>query len=149
MKQEGQDGPGSLTWVFEITVAIFLSLSEKNLQEFLYVCTVQVALIHLYHVYWQIKISQTVFENGHSRNISMKLFQNLTSSFREDGFLRICSCSYSESSPHSPEPCSWIDQNLANDFWERSLKEHFCKLGIRSHWLCCAYRLDLATELNG
>ena len=28
----------------------------------------------------------------------MKLFQNLTSSFREDGFLRTCSCSYSESS---------------------------------------------------
>ena len=53
---------------------------------------------------------------GHSRNISMKLFQNMTSSFREDGFLRICSCSYSESSPHSPEPCTWIDQNLTNDF---------------------------------
>ena len=48
----------------------------------------------------------------------MELFQNLTSSFREDGFLRICSCSYSESSPHSPEPYSWIDQNLANEFWE-------------------------------
>ena len=46
-KQEGQDGPGSLTRVFEINLAIFfLSLSEKNLQEFLYVCTVQVAPIH-------------------------------------------------------------------------------------------------------
>ena len=63
----------------------------------------------------------------------MKLFQNLTSSFREDGFLRICSFSYGESSPHLPEPCSWIDQNLANNFLERSFKEHFCKLGIRSH----------------
>ena len=51
-----------------------------------------------------------------SRNISMKLFQNLTSSFREDGFLRICLCSCRKSSPHSPEPCSMIDQNLANDF---------------------------------
>ena len=30
----------------------------------------------------------------------MKLFQNLTSGCRED-FLRICSCLYSESSPHS------------------------------------------------
>ena len=47
LKQEGQDGPGSLTWVFEITLAIFLlSLSEKNLQELLYVCTVQVAPVH-------------------------------------------------------------------------------------------------------
>ena len=35
-KQEGQGGPSSLTWVFEITLAFFLiSLSEKNLQEFL------------------------------------------------------------------------------------------------------------------
>ena len=46
----------------------------------------------------------------------MKLFQNMTNSFREDGFLRMCSCSYSESSPHSPEPWLWIDQNLANNF---------------------------------
>ena len=60
--------------------------------------------------------SQTIFEKGHSRNISLKLFQNITSSFREDGFPRICSCLYSESSPHSPEPCSLIDQNLANNF---------------------------------
>ena len=45
--QEGQDGPGSLTWFFEIALAIFfLSFSEKNLQEFLYVCTVQDASIH-------------------------------------------------------------------------------------------------------
>ena len=66
----------------------------------------------LYQVYRPIKISQKIFEKGHSRNISMKLFQNMTSSFREDGFLRICSCLYSESSPHSPEPCSWIDKNL-------------------------------------
>ena len=46
----------------------------------------------------------------------MKLFQNLTSSFREVDFLEICSCLCSESSLHSPEPCSWIDQNLAKDY---------------------------------
>ena len=46
-KQEGQDGPGSLTWFLEIALAnFFLSLSEKNLQEFLNVCTVQEASIH-------------------------------------------------------------------------------------------------------
>ena len=34
-------------WFFEIALAIlFLSFSEKNLQEFLYVCTVQEASIH-------------------------------------------------------------------------------------------------------
>ena len=37
----------------------------------------------------------------------MKLFQNLTSGFRED-FLRISSsCPYSARSPHSPEQCLW------------------------------------------
>ena len=48
LKQEDQDGPGSLTWFIKIILAIFffLSLSEKNLQEFLYVCTVQEASIH-------------------------------------------------------------------------------------------------------
>ena len=36
-KQEGQDGPGSLTRFFEIALAIFfLSFSEKNLQWFRY-----------------------------------------------------------------------------------------------------------------
>ena len=48
----------------------FLSLLEKNLQEFLYVRTVQIAPIHKCHVYWQIKILRTIFEKGHPRNIS-------------------------------------------------------------------------------
>ena len=37
-------------------------------------------------------------EKGHSRNISMRLFQNLTNSSRED-FLGICLCSYSQVAP--------------------------------------------------
>ena len=37
-------------------------------------------------------------EKGHSRNISMRLFQNLTNSYRED-FLWICICSYSQVAP--------------------------------------------------
>ena len=95
------------------------------------------------------KFREHFFKKGHSRNISMKLLQNLTSSFREEDFLGIYSCAYSESSPHSPEPCLWMDQNFANKFWERSLMEHFCDMGIRSHLFCCAYKLDLATELTG
>ena len=43
----------------------------------------QVAQIHECHVYWQIKISQTIFEKGQPSNISMKLFQNVTSGFRD------------------------------------------------------------------
>ena len=37
-------------------------------------------------------------EKGHPRNISVRLFQNLTNSFRED-FLGICLCSYSPVAP--------------------------------------------------
>ena len=71
--------------------------------------------IHQSHVYGRIKILRTSFEKGHQRNISVKLFQNLTSSFRED-FLRIFSCPYSARSPHSPKPCFLADQNFANNF---------------------------------
>ena len=52
--------------------------------------------------FWRIKISRTFFEKGHQRNIPVKLFQNLTSSFRED-FLRISSCPFSARSPHLPD----------------------------------------------
>ena len=37
-------------------------------------------------------------EKGHSRNISMRLFQNLTNSFRED-FIGICFCLYNQVAP--------------------------------------------------
>ena len=57
---------------------------------------VQKVPIHQSHIYRQIKILQTVFEKGHPRNIPVTLFQNLTSSFGEEDFLRICSCQYSE-----------------------------------------------------
>ena len=46
----------------------------------------QKAPIHQRHVYGRIKISQTLFEKGHPRNIPVKLFQNLTSGFREEDF---------------------------------------------------------------
>ena len=75
----------------------------------------QEAPIHQSHVFGQIEISQTIFEKGHPRNIPGKLFQNLTSGFEED-FLRISSCPYSARIPHSPEPCLWTDQDLANNF---------------------------------
>ena len=86
------------------------------------------APIHQSHVYGRIKISRTFFEKGHPRNIPVKLFQNLTSSFREEDFLRISSCPYSARSPHSPEPCLWMDQNFANNFWKGSPKEHSCEI---------------------
>ena len=99
--------------------------------EFLHVCILQKAPIHQSHIYGQIKILRTLFEKGHPRNIPVKLFQNLTSNFRED-FLRISSCPYSARSPHSPEPCLWTDQNFANNFWKGSPKEHSCEIISKS-----------------
>ena len=77
---------------------------------------VQEAPIHQSHVFWQIKISQTLFEKSHPRNILAKLFQNLTSGYGEEDFLRISSCPYSARNPHSPEPCLWMDQTFTNKF---------------------------------
>ena len=88
--------------------------------------------IHHSHVYGGIKISRTIFEKGHPRNIPVKLFQNLTSSFGEEDFLRISSCPYSARSPHSPEPCLWMDQNFADNFLKGSPKEHSCEIISKS-----------------
>ena len=90
------------------------------------------APIHQSHVYEAIKISRTLFEKGHPRNIPVKLFQNLTSSFGEEDFLRTSSCPYSARSPDSPEPCLWSDQNFANTFWKGSPKEHSCEIISKS-----------------
>ena len=93
---------------------------------------VQEAPIHQSHVFWRIKISRTLFEKSHPRNIPAKLFQNLTSGFREEDFLRISSCSYNARSPHSPERCLWTDQNFANNFGKGSPKEHSCEITSKS-----------------
>ena len=85
-------------------------------EDFLHVHIVQEAPIHQSHVYGWIKISQTIFEKGHQRNIPVKLFENLTSDFGEEDFLRISSCPFSARSPHSPDPCLWMDQNFTNNF---------------------------------
>ena len=41
-EQEGQGGPGSLTWIFEMTRANFFVAFRIEFKEFLCVCTVQV-----------------------------------------------------------------------------------------------------------
>ena len=76
----------------------------------------------------------------------MRLFQNLTNTFRED-FLGICLCSYSQVAPiHQSHVHKWIKILLKS--FERGHSGHFCELGIRSHLLCCAYRLGLTSEQN-
>ena len=142
------------TWFLWNYFKIWHVVSENKIffalyrHEEIHVCLVQKAPIHQSHIYWQIKILQTVFEKGHPRNIAVKLFQNLTSSFGEEDFLRISKCPYSARSPHSPEPCSkcpysarsphspepclWTDQNFANNFWKGSPKEHSCEINSKS-----------------
>ena len=93
---------------------------------------VQKAPIHQRHIYTQIKISRTNFEKGHQRNIPVKLFQNLSSCFREEDFLRISSYPYSARSSHSPEPCLWTDQNFAYNFLKGSPKEHSSEIISKS-----------------
>ena len=84
-------------------------------------------------------------EKGHSRNISMRSFQNSTNSFRD--FLWFCLGSYSQVAPiHQSLVFGQIKISLT--FLREVTSEHFCELGIRSHLLCCAYRLGLTSELN-
>ena len=45
---------------------------------------------------------------------------------------KIFSCPYSARSPHSPEPCLWMDQNFADNFWKGSPKEHSCEIISKS-----------------
>ena len=81
------------------------------------------------------KFREQYFKKGHPKNIPVKLFQNLTSGFREEDSLRISSCPYSARSQHSPKPCLWTDQNFANTFWKGSPKEHSCEIILKSdHW---------------
>ena len=92
----------------------------------------QEAPIHQSHVYGQIKISRTIFEKGHPRNIPLKLFQNLTSSLKKEDVVRISSCPYSARRPHSLRPCLWMDQNFAKTFWKGSPKEQSCEIISKS-----------------
>ena len=57
---------------------------EEDFFKNFFVCIVQEAPIHQSHVFGWIKISQTIFEKGHPRNISVKLFQNRTRGSRGD-----------------------------------------------------------------
>ena len=122
---------------WNIPVKFFLNLTSGfGEEDFLRISScpyiVQEAPIHLSHVFGRIKISRTIFEKGHPRNIPAKLFQNLTSAFGEEDFLRISSCPDSERSPHSLEPCLRTDQNFANNFWKGSPKEHSCEIILKS-----------------
>ena len=93
------------------------------------------------------------FEKGHQRNITVKLFQNLTSIFGEEDFLRISSCPYivQEAPIHQSHVFGWIKisqtffekghprnipeklfQNLTSSFAEDFLRISSCPYSARS-----------------
>ena len=125
-------------WFLWNYLKIWPAVSEKKIfEEFLHIHKVQKAPIHQSHVYWRIKILQTSFQNSHPRNISVKLFQNLTSSFREEIFLRTSLCPYSAKKPPPPpppppRPCCSTDQNFMNNFWKVSPQEQSCEIISKS-----------------
>ena len=64
-----------------------------------------------------IRTLQTVFKKGHPlKNISVKLFQNLTSIFRGEELLTISSCLCRRNGLPPPKPCFLTDQNFAKTF---------------------------------
>ena len=75
---------------------------------------------------WTDQIFANIFEKSHPRNISVKLFKNLTSGFGEEDFLWISSC------PYRAKPCLLTDQNCEDNFWKGSPKEHSCAITSKS-----------------
>ena len=91
------------------------------------------------HVFRRIKILQTVIEKGHTTNNLVKLFQILTSGFREEDFLRISSCPYSANSLFPPPPppppmaAMFLDgSKFREHFFKESPKEHSSKIISKS-----------------
>ena len=75
---------GTILWNY---FKFWPAVSEKKIfPEFLHVLIVQNAPIHQSHAYSRIKLSWTIFEKGHPRKISVKLFQNWSNGFWEDFF---------------------------------------------------------------
>ena len=83
MKQEGQDGPGSLTWFFEIALAIFFVVIFREEFTRISLCLYSARSLHsLIPCLLTDQNFKNNSEKGHSRNISMRLFKNLTNNFR-------------------------------------------------------------------
>ena len=112
-KQEGKDGPGSLTWIFledhSQFFFFFVAFREEFTRIFLCPHSPEPCLLmdqNFAYSFWK----------GFPRNIPVKLYQNLTSGFREKDYLRISSCLYTPRSLYSPEPCLWMNQNFTKSF---------------------------------
>ena len=70
-----------------------------------------------------IKISQKTFYTRSPKESSCEIISKIGPAVSEKDFLRISSCPFSARSPHSTEPCLWMDYNFANNFRKGSPKE--------------------------
>ena len=81
-KQEDQDGPGSLTLFFEIALAIFFRRFQRRIYKNFFLCLYSARSLHsLIPCLLTDQNFKNNSEKGHLRNISLRLFQNLTNSF--------------------------------------------------------------------
>ena len=121
----GENSGGILkhSWRDSACFEMFKIWVEDFFKEFLYVRIVQEVPIHQSHGYGRIKIFLTNFIKGHPRNITVKLFQNLTRGIK--GFFRKC-LKNSSLLPWQPE--FWMESNLWTMFKEEFLKEQFCQV---------------------
>ena len=71
------------------------------------------------------------FWKGSPKEHSCKIISKSDQRFLRRRFKNF-SCPYSARSPHSPEPCLWMDQNFTNNFWKGSPKEHSCEIIVKS-----------------
>ena len=84
------------------------------------------------YFFWQIQMAWTILVEDHQRNISAKLYGNLSSGFWQEDFLSfLCSYIGKKSSVHWP-PCFLTNPNSLNNLGRGSPKEHFCKIKLKS-----------------
>ena len=144
-KQEGQDGPGSITWIFERIIAIFFFFVAFK-EEFTRISLCPY-IASSPHSLMPCLLTDQNFVKICWKGSPKKLFYEVISKSdqwfqRKKTILRICLFQYSESSPHSVEPYLMMDQNFANSFWKKkkkkkkrkkkSLKVHFCEIISKS-----------------
>ena len=76
------------------------------------------------------------FDNSHTRNISVILFQNLTADSRKEFFyVPIVQVAPPPRPPPPLEPCLLMNQNFANNFWKGSPKENLSEIISKSDQL--------------